>query len=347
MTRVRKLVLMIALIGIVVAICGLSVALNYERYAGDIEEELTYFPSGRFLQIASLGYRTLASDLLWLKGIQYYGEHRRSDKYYPLAEHIFSTITDLDPNFVGAYRFGAFVLAQDMGQPAAGIRLLKKGMVSNPGQWQLPFDLGFLYFTSADDDAKAGHYFRMASRFDDSPDIARRFSAFAYRRAGSIDISLTLWEEIYRSSSNSVIKENALYSIKSIHLEQMRKALEGLVGRFRESSGRFPSDLQELVDRGLMDRVPDGPFGGTYLFDSASQTVLNTTEIRQDAGRTRRYLERKLGQYFDKTGCYPDSIPVLEAEGFIDCVPPVAGAWLHYHQANGSVHYVFPWENQE
>jgi tetratricopeptide (TPR) repeat protein len=346
-TGVRKLVLVVALIGIMVTIYGLSVALNYERYAGDIEEELTYFPSGRFLQIASLGYRTLASDLLWLKGIQYYGEHRRNDRYYPLAEHIYSTITDLDPQFLGAYRFGAFVLAQDMGQPAAGIQLLKKGMVSNPGEWQLPFDLGFLYFTSADDDVKAGHYFKMASRFDESPDIAKRFSAFAYRRAGRTNLSLSLWEEIYRSSSNSVIRESALYSINCIRLEQMRDVLAELVERFRSQTGRFPSGLRELVEMGLVEMVPDDPFGGTYFFDGVSQTVLSTTEVRQDAGRAKRYLERKLGQYLDKMGCFPDSIQVLESEGFIDDVPPVVAACMHYHPAEGKVHYVFPWEDSE
>ena len=347
MTRVWKLVLVTALIGIVVGIYGLSVALNYARYTGDIEEELTYFPSGRFLKIASLGYRTLASDLLWLKGIQYYGEHRRSDKYYPLAEHIFATITDLDPQFVGAYRFGAFVLAQDMGQPAAGVQLLKKGMASNPGNWQLPFDLGFLYFTSADDNAKAGHYFKMASRFDDSPEIARRFSAFAYRRAGRTNLSLSLWEEIYRSSSNSVMKESALYSINSIRLEQVRDMLTELVEQFHSRTGRFPTELQELVDTGVMDMVPDDPFGGTYLFDRVSQTVRSTTKIRQDAGRTKRFLDRKLGQYFDQTGCFPDSISALEAGGLIDDIPPVVGAFMHYHPADGKVHYVFPWEDPE
>ena len=346
MTRTRKLALVAVLTGVVGAVYGLGTELNYQRYSDEIVEELTYFPSGRFLQIASLGYQTLASDLLWLKGIQYYGEHRRGDRYYPLADHIFSTITDLDPKFLGAYRFGAFVLAQDMGQPAAGIQLLKKGMVSNPGSWQLPFDLGFLYFTSADDDAKAAHFFKMASRFGDSPDIARRFSAFAYRRAGRADVALSLWEEIYRSSTNSVIKESALYSINSIRREQIGESITALVEAFQLRAGRFPRGLEELVEAGLMDAIPDDPFGGTYFVDRASKSILSTTAVIEEAARTKDYLERKIDQYHDRVGHLPGSISELVTGGLIDRVPEVPGAHLDYHAATGRVHYVYSWKEQ-
>jgi tetratricopeptide (TPR) repeat protein len=344
-TRTQKIVLVLLLIGAVAGVCGLGTVLDYQRYSGDIVEELTYFPSGRFLRIASLGYQALASDLLWLKGIQYYGEHRRGDKYYPLADHIFSTVTDLDPRFLGAYRFGAFVLAQDMGQPALGVRLLKKGMVSNPGSWQLPFDLGFLYFTSADD-AKAAHFFRMASQLEDSPEIARRFSAFAYRRAGRADVALSLWEEIYRSSTNSVIKESALYSIKSIRRDQIGETITGLVEAFNAKRGRFPHGLRDLVDAGLIDVIPGDPFGGAYFFDPTSRRVLCTTAVEEEAQRTRDYLERKARQYHDEAGHFPTSISELVSEGLIDRVPDVTGASLHYDASDGGVHYVYSWEEQ-
>jgi hypothetical protein len=187
----------------------LGTTLNYRRYSDDVVEELMYFPSGHLLEVASMGYETLIADLLWLKGIQYYGEHHRTDRSYPLAEHVFSTITDLDPHFLGAYRFGAFVLSQDVGQPAAGVDLIRKGMQRNPGRWQLPFDLGFLYFVEMDDQERAAHYFRFSSWQEDAPEIAKRFSAFAFRKAGKNAAAKALWEEIRRSSDNDVMKKTA------------------------------------------------------------------------------------------------------------------------------------------
>jgi hypothetical protein len=317
----------------------LGIRLDYERYRGDIREELMYFPSGRLMQIASIGFQTLASDLLWLKGVQYYGEHRRSDREYPLAEHVFSTITDLDPSFLGAYRFGAFVLAQDVGQPAAGIELLRKGMRNNPGHWQLPFDLGFLYFNTVRDNAKAAHFFKFASRLEDSPDIARRFTAFAYRKAGRNDIALSLWQEIYESSSNRVMRETAVNAINRIRLDQATDALTGLVREHTQRAGRPPADLGELVEAGLVKAIPDDPFGGRYFLDSTTGCVLSTTEVAEEARHMTTYVQRILDRYHDRYGYYPDSISELENEGLTERVPNVAGAEMDYDHEAGTIEY--------
>jgi tetratricopeptide (TPR) repeat protein len=337
--RRRHWQMLVILAAAAAGIHSLGVKLNYQRYSGDVREELMYFPSGRLMEMASVGFRTLASDLLWLKGVQYYGEHRRSDMEYPLAEHIFSTITDLDPQFVGAYRFGAFVLAQDVGQPAAGIELLRKGMLNNPELWQLPFDLGFLYFNSVKDNAKAAHFFRFASRFKDSPDITRRFTAFAYRKAGRTDVALSLWQEIYESSANEVMRETAINAIKRIRLDQMREALGELVEEYGRRIGEPPADLGDLVEAGLAEAIPDDPFGGHYFLDRAAETVLSTTTVSEEAGHMTRYLRKALDRYFHRHGRYPASISALEDEGLVSKIPDVAGARLEYDPAAGTVEY--------
>lgn len=331
--------MLVILIAAATGIYLLGVRLNYERYSGDVREELMYFPSGRLMEVASVGFQTLASDLLWLKGVQYYGEHRRSDREYLLAEHIFSTITDLDPRFVGAYRFGAFVLAQDVGQPAAGIELLRKGMRNNPELWQLPFDLGFLYFNSVKDNAKAAHFFRFASRFEDSPDIARRFSAFAYRKAGRTDVALSLWQEIYNSSTNEIMRQTALNAIKRITLDRTAEALTQLIEEYGRRTGRQPADLRDLVDQGLADTIPDDPFGGRYFLDEATGSVLSTTRVTEEAGHMTGYVQKALGRFFDRYRRYPASVTELEDEGLVSRIPHVAGAVMAYDPVAGTIEY--------
>jgi hypothetical protein len=320
--------------------------LHYKRYSGDIREELMYFPSGRLLEVASAGYETLAADLLWLKGIQYYGEHRRGDKQYHLAEHIFATITDLDPQFAGAYRFGAFVLAQDGGQPRAGIDLLKKGIRNNPGMWQMPFDLGFLYFISLSDNAKAARYFEIASGFPGAPDIAKRFTAFAYRKAGQPEIALSLWKEIYESSSNRVMRETALHAIGNMTLEAVADTLTNLAHEFSEARGRFPADLEELVTTGYAPGIPRDPFGGHYFIDQEYRKVLSTTSVGREAETYGKYLQRYLERYFDTTGGYPSELAELVEEGLIAEIPSVPGAELSYDALSGSVEYVPRWKGR-
>jgi tetratricopeptide (TPR) repeat protein len=317
-----------------------GVYLDHFRYSGDVEEELMYFPSGRLTEIASLGFDSLASAMLWLRGIQYYGTHKKSDHYFLLAEHIFQTITDLDPYFLNAYRFGAFVISQDMGQPAGGADLLRKGMRNNFDSWQLPFDLGFLYFVDAKDEKTAAHYFRMASRFPDAPEIAKRFSAFAYKKAGNYDVAKRLWEEIYESTTNEAMKDNAVYALKMIEIDENLVRLDKALAEYRSRRGSAPRGLRDLVTAGLVRAIPDDPFGGGYFLDPGTGRALNTTKVELEADRVTAALKKKIDYYYQRTGAYPESLGALAEEDLITEVPEVAGAVIVYDAAHGTVHYV-------
>ena len=58
-------------------------------------EELAYYPSGRALIPATLGHSETAADLAWMRAVQYYGEHRRTDLRFLRLEHVFEILTTL------------------------------------------------------------------------------------------------------------------------------------------------------------------------------------------------------------------------------------------------------------
>ena len=325
-------------------ICGAGIwrtasYLDHRRYSGDISEEMMYFPSGRLTEIASVGFESLTSVMLWLRGIQYYGAHRRTDKYYLLAEHIFDTITDLDPNFINAYRFGAFVISQDMGQPAGGAELLRKGIRNNYMSWELYFDLGFLYFVDVEDEWKAARYFNMASKFPEAPEIAKRFSAFAYKRSGDYALSRKLWEEIYESTTNEAMKENAEYALKMVDLDESVRRLNLAAAEYRARHGVEPAGVSDLVRSGLVRVLPDDPFGGVYFLDSRTGQVLSTTKVTEEANRVAQSLQKKVNYYFEKRSSYPESLQALEEEDLITELPSVDGAEIIYDRLTGEVGY--------
>ena len=344
MKKSSLLPLLSLLVIAVIAIYAIGPGLDQRRYSNDVIEELTYFPSGRMLQVADLGFGSLLADAMWLRGIQYYGEHRKTDREYPLAQHIFSTITNLDPGFIGAYRFGALVLADDAGTPAGAIDLLRKGIRSNPESWEIPFDLGFIYFMNLDDYRKAAHYFRIASRYEGVPDIAKRFAAFAYRRSGRTDIAEALWEGIYRSSQNRLMRESAQLALKDIALDKTAAALGEEVKRYALSFGRSPQDLAELVRAGLVSEIPHDPFGGSYFLDPSTGSVLSTTSVMREGAAKKTYLERRIRQFADCNGRLPQSLDELKTQGFVVEIPRVAGARVGYDPATGRVTYESPWK---
>lgn len=171
--------------------------------------EVLYLPSGQFIEQASLGYRDLAADVLWFKMVQYYGGYRMGENDIALFAHLVDVITDLDPQFVYAYVFGALIISQDLGQFERGIAFLEKGVRNNPEDWWLPFELGFLNYVYARDYAKALLFFEKAAGMPGAGPQAARFAAFVAAKAGHVETSIAMWEELARTSDNKYIRELA------------------------------------------------------------------------------------------------------------------------------------------
>ena len=228
-----------------------------------IIRELMYFPSGKSLQAATVGYDNLAADLVWLRAIQYYGEHRLTDLKFEYLGHIFDILTTLDPRFLDAYTFGSLLLADDAKEPERALSLLDKGMRSNPHDWKIPFTKGFIYYVFIGDYYKAGKYFEMASTKERAPEMAARFASFAYQRGGDRITAINLWGEIYTRSENEVERVTALRYWKGLVSEILdEKAIE-----YRKRFGRYPYALSELVKAGLVERLPVAPDGDTFVFN--------------------------------------------------------------------------------
>jgi tetratricopeptide (TPR) repeat protein len=346
-SRPARMLLLIVLVASAASVYPLRQALQCRRYSNDVVEELTYYPSGKLLKVADLGFSSLVADAMWLRGIQYFGEHRKTDRRYPLAEHIFSTITDVDPEFTGAYRFGAMVLSDEVGAPGVAVDLLRKGLRAGAGSWEIPFDIGFTYFIALGDYERAAHYFKLASRFAKAPEITRRFAASAYRRAGRADLARELWQEIVKSSSNRVMRESAGYSLKLLDLEATVDALQRAVASYRGPGGKPPAALADLVKAGLVGPIPPDPFGGAYFLDRETGVVGSTTVSVREAGRAVKQLQRQVKRYRDRTGALPPSLAELKSEGLIADIPRVVGTEILYDPATGVVSYDVVWKESD
>jgi hypothetical protein len=192
-------------------------------------EELSYYPSGRHLRPATLGHPESVADLAWLRAIQYYGEHHRTDMRFTRMAHVFEVLTTLAPDFVPAYVFGGFALAQEGRDIAGGERLMLKGMEANPTSGILAFELGFFNFVrpGGRDLERAGEYFELAARLPDGPPESSRFAAFAHQSAGNLGVAYELWHQVAEGSPNHYLREMAERQMALIRtaLEQGRKEL--------------------------------------------------------------------------------------------------------------------------
>jgi tetratricopeptide (TPR) repeat protein len=195
---------------------GATASGSLTRPRLDRDEELFYYPSGRFLREAVLGYDQAAASMAWLRVVQYYGKHARSDRQFEMMYRLCDIVTDLDPNFVEPYIFGSFVILSEGANPQQGWDLIQKGLDLCPGSWRIQFEAGFICYVMLEDYERAARYFKVSSGLPGAPDYIDRFAAFVSERAGELEAALVLWAEVARQSENPEHQAKALRKVEQI-----------------------------------------------------------------------------------------------------------------------------------
>ena len=86
----------IVIILLLLLIVNFSYRIDLGKSPHELIGDLMYFPSGTALRALSMGFYAPLSDLVWLRFIQYYGEHRMSDAKFEFLYHILDILTTLD-----------------------------------------------------------------------------------------------------------------------------------------------------------------------------------------------------------------------------------------------------------
>jgi hypothetical protein len=240
--------------------------------------QLTYLPSGEYLRMASLGYRGLVADLLWLQAIQVMGERKLSEEEGHWLYDAVDRITTLDPKFVRAYEAGSHALCILVVMPEESNRLLEKGMQHNPQEWKLPFLLGINYYFELADDEKAAEAMAKAARLPGAPEgIARLAAKLA---------------KVYEETSDENVRKVLEVRLKESLVERDIQILEQAISRYQAKYTRRPERLENLVEPGLLQELPREPFGGHYLYEPAKGSV-RSSEVTE----RMRITVRRRGQY--------------------------------------------------
>jgi hypothetical protein len=237
------------------------------------QAELMYFPSTAFTRTTTFGFINITADLIWLRAIQYYGQHALTDQEYRYLYHMFDLLTSLSPKFILAYNFGALLLTTDGRDLSGAMKLIDKGISANPIDWSITFTKGFIYYVFVRDYREAGRWFAISSRQPEASEMAGRFAAFSLKKGGDINASRELWAEIYNKSRNQTEREIAKSYIEQIDRELILNKLQKLSEKFQKQNQKSLDSLKDLVLWGYITRVPEDPLGGSFYWDNIAGKV--------------------------------------------------------------------------
>jgi hypothetical protein len=272
--------LLVALAAVFLALWQLQVRIDARQaeLRGDGGEVLLTSP--KLIRAMSLEYAPLVADVYWTRAVQYYGEMRlRGGSQFKQLWPLLDITTTLDPQLLVAYRFGSTFLSEPAGRgagrPDLGVQLVERGIRANPGYWRFYEDLGFIYYFDMRDYAKAAAAFLKGSQQPHAEVWMRALAARVAERGESPEISSFLWNELYRSATNPLIKKNALTHLELLRAEMDCQQLDKLADEYQKRFGRRPADVRELIGAGLLPAAPVDPAGFPYVLGSGGKAQMN------------------------------------------------------------------------
>jgi len=261
----------IASVLLVAFLAGVVVTLNLvDRERGHATlKEVLYISSPKVVKRLSLGYTGLMADIYWTRAVQYFGaQHHAGAEEYKLLPALLDITTDLDPKLLVAYRFGANFLSprppNGAGQPEQALALIQKGILANPREWTLYYDLGFIYYFEFHDYAKAAQAFQQSSTLPNAHPFVQVVAATMAQHAGESQMARMLWTTTFETTKDRQIKQNAIAHLRALMVDEVVPELEKRVQAYRQRTGHLPGSFEELVRAGLLRGIPLDPTGRPY-----------------------------------------------------------------------------------
>jgi len=275
-----SILLLVVLVAGFTGIWGLQQRIDAQRDALHQEKDDLVLRSGPMLKAISLEYAPLMADLYWTRVVQYYGDKNvRHDENFELLWPLLDVTTTLDPNLLVAYRFGSMFLSEGppsgAGRPDLAIELIYRGIRANPEYWRFYQDLGFIYYFELHDYQKASAAFLEGSKNPGALVWMKVLAAKVFEEGETPETSSFLWNEIYNSTTDPQMKQNAATHLQLLRVDADCKQLNMLAGEYQKRAGRRPKAVHDLVVAGLLPRTPVDPLGFPYVFDELGQAQLN------------------------------------------------------------------------
>jgi hypothetical protein len=274
------LLLLIALLLGFAAIWRLQQKIDVSYASLHQEEDELMLRSPKLVKLLSLEYAPLMADIYWTRAVQYYGvEHAKRSMKYELLWPLLDITTTLDPNLIPAYRFGGMFLSdappKGAGRPDLAIQLIERGIEKNPEYWRFYEDLGFVYYFDLKDYTKAAKAFEEGGNKPDAQIWMKIMAAKIAAEGESLETSVFLWKEVYDTTKDPQVKENAANHLKMLRVKEDCRQIDLLSNEYERRFGRRPTRLNELVQAGLLPGPPVDPAGYVYELGEGGKAELN------------------------------------------------------------------------
>lgn len=234
-------------------------------------------PKGELLKTISLGYSSVIADLLWLEVVQAIGEKQVTESGYQWIYHAVDVVTTLDPKFDYSYQIAGIALAALGKQYELSNQILLKGIKNKPDDWQIPFYLGFNYYFYLNDYQNAAVYMSRAALLPGHSAYLPGLAARLYVQANDPNLALDFLNNVYQDTKDENVQRQIETRIREVMVERDILFLNQALERYDQKYKKRVRGLSDLVSSNIINKIPEEPFGGNYVFDEKQNSAQSST----------------------------------------------------------------------
>lgn len=269
---------------VIAALLTVAIALQVWRdrgwHAYEPATPVMWLRAGPAVKRMALGFDAVLADLYWIRSVVYFGRQRLAateNKTYDLLYPMLELVTTLDPRFTVAYRFGAYFLAErppdGPGRPDLAVKLLKRGVEFSPERWEYLHAIGFTYYWNYNDYATAADWMERASQIQGAPNWLLSTAGMMKAEAGDRQSARVLWRQLHDSADDASMRRAAQLRVAQFDALDAIDLLTATLQRYQVSAGQPAQGWQDLIDAGLLRRVPMDPAGVAFELDPVTGDI--------------------------------------------------------------------------
>jgi tetratricopeptide (TPR) repeat protein len=243
--------------------------IDVRRQTPDIESvQEDLYLKGPTAKRLTMAFNGLAADWYWMRSLQYVGRKAlRFQDTNPgqlslndlgnLNLHVLPPLlrlsTNLDPQFMAPYEYGAMILPTFDNDEAIG--LLTYGIEQNPEQWQLYQHLGYVYWQRKDYQ-KSGQLYAAGGRLSGAPSWMSEMGARMLAEGGSVRAARQMYQHLYEESNEDQLKELLLRRLLQVDSFEQRDVIRRVLSEYSERLHRCPASWQDVTAALRASRLP-------------------------------------------------------------------------------------------
>lgn len=270
-----RLISTLAFLGASVGVVNSHRLLNDLRFIAPLDEPPLYLPDTKTVRLATLGFDAFFSDVIWFSTMNYFGKQFKNNGDYKWLDQRCQVVLELQPKAKERYDFCATLLSWSAKDVEASNEILAKAIRQFPDDWRFYYLRGFNYWYFQKDEQAGARELKTAASLPGAPEMLPRLTAKLL--SSDPGAAVEFLSDSLKRTADPVARQALQERLQEAKLSFDLQLLNKLVQNFERDTGRLPMHLSELQEAGILKFIPKDPFGGEYLVDRKSKTVVSTS----------------------------------------------------------------------